>query len=220
MKQKWLLLALAFPAVLVNLSQAHNGFLTAALFGAGLAQLDRRPVIAEVLFCLIAYKPQFGLFIPLVLAASGRWRVFAATAATVAALAQAVTLAFGADVWSAFLVSTKFTRTVVLEQGDTGCYKTQSVFSWVRMWGGGIDFAYAVQTAVTLGVAAALAVLWRSKTALPLKTAGLIIGTLLATPYSLDYVLMLLAPAIAYLPPTAWSVVSRRGKRRFLPPCG
>ena len=33
----WLLLALAFPAVIVNLGQGHNGFLTAALFGAALA---------------------------------------------------------------------------------------------------------------------------------------------------------------------------------------
>ena len=34
--QLWLLLALAFPAVFVNLGQAHNGFLTAALIGAAL----------------------------------------------------------------------------------------------------------------------------------------------------------------------------------------
>ena len=34
--QLWLLLALAFPAVFINLGQAHNGFLTAALIGAAL----------------------------------------------------------------------------------------------------------------------------------------------------------------------------------------
>ncbi len=32
----WLLLALAFPAVFINLGQAHNGFLTAALIGGHL----------------------------------------------------------------------------------------------------------------------------------------------------------------------------------------
>src|SRR5476651_1874015 len=82
----WLLLALAFPAVFINLGQAHNGFLTAALIGAALTQLDRRPIIAGILIGCLAYKPQFGLLIPLVLAASGRWRVFAAAAATVALL--------------------------------------------------------------------------------------------------------------------------------------
>jgi Glycosyltransferase family 87 len=198
-EKMWLLLALAFPAVFINLGQAHNGFLTAALLGAALTQLDCRPVVAGVLIGLLAYKPQFGLLVPLVLAVSGRWRVFASAAVTLAVMTLAVTFAFGADVWSAFLATGKFTRTVVLEQGGTGWYKIQSVFSWVRMWGGGIALAYVVQAAVTVTIAAALAWLWRSRAAYPLKAAALLIGTLLATPYSLDYDLMLLAPAIGYL---------------------
>jgi alpha-1,2-mannosyltransferase len=195
----WLPLALAFPAVFINLGHGHNGFLTAALMTGALLQLDRRPWLAGVLFGLLAYKPQFGLLIPLVLAVSGRWRVFAAATATVAVLALTVTFAFGMDVWAAFLASTKFTRTVVLEQGDTGWHKIQSVFSVVRMWGGGIDLAYALQGVVTLAVAGALAWLWRGSSAFPLKAAALLIGTVLATPYVLDYDLMLLAPAIAFL---------------------
>jgi hypothetical protein len=201
----WLLLALAFPAVFINLGQAHNGFLSAALIGAALALIDRRPWLAGVLIGCLAYKPQFGLLIPLVLAASGRWRVFAAAAATVALLALAVTLAFGTEVWSAFLASTKFTRTVVLEQGDTGWFKIQSVFSWVRMWGGSVALAYALQGAATLLIAAALVWLWRSAAGFALKAAGLVIGSVLATPYSLDYDLMLLAPAIAYLALDGWA---------------
>ena len=195
----WLLLALAFPAVFINLGQAHNGFLTAALIGAALTQIDRRPILSGILIGCLAYKPQFGLLIPLVLIATGRWRVFAAAAATVALLALAVTLAFGPEVWTAFLASTKFTRTVVLEQGGTGWFKIQSVFAWVRMWGGGITLAYAAQGAVTLLIATALVWLWRCAAAFPVKAAALAIGCLLATPYSLDYDLMLLAPAIAYL---------------------
>lgn len=116
----------------INLGHARDGFLTAALFAGALTQLDRRPLIASMLIGLLAYKPQFGLLIPLVLTVSGRRHVFFA-AATVAALALAVTLAFGADAWSAFFVSTKFSRGVVLEQGGIGWYKIQSVFSWVRM---------------------------------------------------------------------------------------
>jgi Glycosyltransferase family 87 len=195
----WLLLALAFPAVFINLGHGHNGFLTVALIAGALTQLERRPFIAGILIGLIAYKPQFGLLIPLVLAVSGRWRVFLVAAATVAALTLAVTLAFGMDVWTAFLASTKFTRHVVLEDGGTGWYKIQSVFSLVRLWGGGIDLAYAVQGTVTLAVAAALGWLWRTRAAFALKAAALLIGTLLATPYALDYDLMLLAPAIAFL---------------------
>jgi hypothetical protein len=114
-------------------------------------------------------------------------------------LTIAVTLAFGLDIWNAFLASTRFTRAVVLEQGETGWHKIQSVFSVVRMWGGGIPLAYAVQVAVMLVVAGGLAWLRRSRASFPIKAAALAIGTILATPYSLDYDLMLLAPAIAFL---------------------
>jgi hypothetical protein len=195
----WLLVALAFPAVFVNIGHGHNGFLTAALIGTALLLLDRRPLVAGVLFGLIAYKPQFGVLIPLVLIATGRWRVFAAAAATVAALTLATLIAFGPEVWRAFLASTALTRIEVLEQGGTGWYKIQSVFSVVRMWGGGVPLAYAAQTAVTVGLAVALIWLWRSAAAFPLKAAALIIAAVLATPYSLDYDLVALAPALAFV---------------------
>ncbi|MCC7348708.1 MAG: DUF2029 domain-containing protein, partial [Variibacter sp.] len=195
----WLVLALAYPAVFVNLGHGHNGFLTAALLGGALLALDRRPVLAGVLFGLLAYKPQFGLMIPLVLVATGRWRAFAAAGMTVAVLVAATTLAFGPDVWPAFAKSATFTREVVLEQGNTGWHKIQSVFSWARMWGAPVPLAYAVQGGATLALAAAMAWLWRSDAGYALKAAGLCLAAVLATPYSLDYDLMVLAPALAFL---------------------
>jgi alpha-1,2-mannosyltransferase len=194
----WLVFALAFPAVLVNLGHGQNGFLTAALLGGALAVLDRRPLVAGVLFGLLAYKPQFGLMIPLVLAASGRWRSFAAAAATVALLVVATTVVFGPDVWHAFLESTRFTRLVVLEQGDPGWHKMQSLFAWARMWGAPIPLAYALQGVLVAGLAATLIRLWRSAAPYPLKAAALCLATVLATPFTFDYDMMVLAPAIAF----------------------
>jgi hypothetical protein len=194
----WLLLAVSFPAVFVNLGHGHNGFLTAALMGFALVWLDRRPVVAGILFGLLAYKPQFGLLIPLVLIATDRWKTFAAAAVTVGMLALAATLAFGPQVWPAFFASTAFTREVVLEAGNTGWHKIQTVFSWVRMWGGPVPLAYTVQMLVTLALGIGVVWLWRSGTSMAVKAAGLIIASLLATPYSLDYDLMALAPALAF----------------------
>jgi hypothetical protein len=185
--------------VFVNLGHGHNGFLTAALMGAALGVLDRRPVLAGILFGFLAYKPQFGLLVPLVLLATGRWRTFGAACAAVAALLIMTTLAFGSSVWDAFLGSLQFTRTVVLEAGETGWHKIQSVFAWVRMWGGSVALAYAVQSATTLALAAAVVWLWRLKVDLALKAAVLVIAAILATPYSLDYDMTALAPAIAFL---------------------
>ena len=192
-------LVLAYPAVFVNLGHGHNGFLTAALMGGALALLDRRPWLAGVLFGMLAYKPQFGLMIPLVLLVTGRWRVIAGAAATVAALIVAATLCFGVEVWTAFLDGARFTQAVVLEAGNTGWHKIQSVFAVARMWGGSVPLAYAVQAGATVAVAAGLVRLWRSRAAFALKAAALPIAALLATPYSLDYDLMVLAPAIAFL---------------------
>jgi alpha-1,2-mannosyltransferase len=195
----WLLLALAFPAVLINVGHGHNGFLTAALLGGGLVILDRRPLVAGILFGLMAYKPQFGLMIPIALAAGGYWRTFIAAAATAVMLTVVTTLVFGVQVWHAFFVGAEFTRTVVLEQGDTGWHKIQSIFSWARMWGAPVPLAYTIQGAATLVFAMATAWLWHGKAPYPLKAAGLCLAAILATPYTLDYDMMVLAPAIAFL---------------------
>ena len=42
----------------------------AGLFGAALVTLQQRPVLSGVLFGLLAYKPQFGLLIPVALLAA------------------------------------------------------------------------------------------------------------------------------------------------------
>ncbi len=195
----WLLLAIAFPAVFINLGHGQNGFLTVALFGGALTLLDRRPLVAGILIGLMIYKPQFGLMIPLVLLATGRWRVIFAAAGTIAVLLAITLLALGPAVWPAFLDSMTITRVVLLEEGDIGWFKIQSVFAWGRLWGGPVALAYLIQTIVTLSVAAALIWFWRSPARYPLKASALLIGSLLATPFCLDYDLMLLAPVIAFL---------------------
>ena len=95
-------LALAFPATFVNLGHGQNGFLTASLLGGALLLLDKRPIVAGVLVGLLAYKPQFGLLIPLVLLATARWRVIGAAVATVFVAAAVATALFGVKVWVAF----------------------------------------------------------------------------------------------------------------------
>jgi hypothetical protein len=193
------LAALAFPAMFVNLGHGQNGFLTAALLGGALVLLDRRPALAGVLIGLLAYKPQFGVLIPLVLLVTFRWTAIAAACATVLATCAATLALFGMAVWSAFAASTALTRHVVLEAGTTGWEKIQSLFSAVRMWGGGTDAAYAAHGALALAVAASLVWLWRSAAAFELKAAALAVGCLLATPYVIDYDLTILAVAIAFL---------------------
>jgi Glycosyltransferase family 87 len=193
-----LLIAAAFPAVFVNIGHGQNGFLTAALLGGALQLLDRRPWLAGVLIGCLAYKPQFGVLIPVALLAGGRWSTIAAAAATIAGLLAISFATLGGGVWHAFADSMAFTQTVVLEQGDTGWEKIQSIFSAVRMWGAGVQTAYAAQATLALMLAASLAWLWQSDAAFELKASALATASLLATPYVLDYDLVALAVAIAF----------------------
>jgi hypothetical protein len=194
-----LLVAAAFPAVFVNVGHGQNGFLTAALLGGALHWLDRRPWLAGVLIGLLAYKPQFGVLIPIALVAGGRWRTIGTAAATVAALVAVSFVTLGGGVWHAFADSMNFTQVVVLEQGGTGWQKIQSIFAGVRAWGANVPTAYAVQGSLLAMLAASLAWLWHSDAAFELKAAALAVGSLLATPYVLDYDLVVLAVAITFL---------------------
>ena len=67
------------------------------------------------------------------------------------------------------------------------------------MWGGSDRLAYAVHAAVVIALGVMLVRLWRSDRPYPLKAGALIIASVLSTPYALDYDMMALAPAIAFL---------------------
>lgn len=194
----WLPAAAAFPAVFINLGHGQNGFLTAGLLGAALLALDRRPALAGALFALLCYKPQFALVIPLALLAAGAWRAILAGLVATLMLVGLSSLAFGIDVWPAFLASTASAQKLLLEQGEVGFAKLQSVFAVIRMWGGSVALAYALQGAVTLLVMCSVAWAWRAPRDRNASAALLMIGTLLASPHVLDYDLVVLGPAITF----------------------
>ena len=194
----WLPIAAGFPAVFINLGHGQNGFLTAALFGAALLALPARPVVSGVLFGLLAYKPQFALVAPIALLAAAQWRTVVAAGITVMVLVGITSLVFGGDLWLAFAASTETSRKLLLEQGDVGFEKLQSVFAAVRMSGGGVPLAYAVQGVVSVAVVSGTAWAWRSACDRDLKAALLVIATVLASPHVLDYDLVILALAIAF----------------------
>lgn len=207
-----MLAAVAFPPVFINLTHGHNGFLTAGVFGLGLLLLDRRPLISGILLGLLAYKPQFAALLPFVLIATGRWPAAISAAATVIVFAGLSLAVFGWDAWAGFIASGTFTRTVVLEAGDTGWHKIMTAFSAARGLGAGIGAAYAFQGLVTLGVIALTVRLWRGEAPFGVKAAALLAGSLLVTPYALDYDMMLLGPALAFLAKDAAATGWRRGE--------
>jgi hypothetical protein len=194
-----LLLACGFPGVVWNAAVGQNGFVTAALVGAVLVQMERRPVVAGMCLGLLTYKPQFGILFPFVLAVEGRWRVIAAAAMSAAAVGAASLLAFGTEAWHAFAAWMPVTSEAVFADGRAGLNKLQSLLGVVRWLGADITTAWIAQGVLMAGSAVAVAALWRCPIPYEIKAAALAVGALLATPYLYIYDFPVLAVPIAFV---------------------
>ncbi|MBF0246567.1 MAG: DUF2029 domain-containing protein, partial [Alphaproteobacteria bacterium] len=102
--------ALAAPAALVNALYGQNGAFTAVFLGGALMALPTRPVVAGVLFGLLAFKPHLGVLVPLVLALGGHWRTFAAAAFTAVLAGLAAGAVGGFDAWAVYPARMDFMR--------------------------------------------------------------------------------------------------------------
>lgn len=191
--------AVAFPAVIWNLSVGQTGMLTAALFGGGLLLLRERPVVAGILFGLLTYKPQFGILVPVALICGGQWRVIVAAALTAVATVGVSAAIFGTAPWFAFVHSLPAASQAMLVDGRVGLIKLQSVFGVVRVLGGSPELAWATQGVLIAGLALVIGWLWRRPVGADLKAAALAVAALLATPYVFIYDLVLLTVPMALL---------------------
>jgi hypothetical protein len=189
---------LAFPAVLLTLANGQNAFLSAALIGAGAMWLGTRPILAGVAFGLLSFKPHLGLLLPLALVAAGRWRTFAAAAATATAFAGASLAVFGPAAWQGFFAASALAR-ATLEQGLVEPGKMVSAFAAVRVLGGSTGLAYAIQGALVASVGAVLAWTLRRRPRTAAEAPLIVLAALLASPFLLDYDLAMLAFPLAWL---------------------
>lgn len=201
--QPLLLLAAAFPPVLITVTHGQSSFLVAALLGGGALLVRSRPVLAGVCFGLAVIKPQFGPLVPLVLLLTGEWRALAAAAGTAVLLAVVTTLAFGADAWPAWLGASSVAQ-AAMEQGAVGFAKMQSPFAAALLLGAPLGVAYALQATVAVAVVATIAwASWRRRYSLALGSA-MLAGAPLLTPFVLDYDLVLLAFPLVFLAGTGF----------------
>ncbi|HET6941408.1 MAG TPA: glycosyltransferase family 87 protein [Sphingomicrobium sp.] len=190
------LVALASPLTPLVLANGQNSFFTAALLGAGLLSLERRPALAGTLFGGLVYKPQLGVVIAPLLLFTRNWRGLAGAAfATVALVGLSVVL-FGRESWIAWIDSLRYGR-LYMEQGYVGFYKSSSLFSTARSWGASVGLAYLVQAAGTIG---AIALIWKARAApASVRSAAVCVGAALSTPYLLDYDMAVVGVGAAFL---------------------
>jgi alpha-1,2-mannosyltransferase len=196
-----LLLALAFPGVIICIGNGHAEFLLAGLLGGALLLLDRQHYVAGLLLGLCSVKPHLFLLVPVALLAGGCWRAIL-SAAIIVLLGTAISIAiFGVEVWRDFLVTASGLGGGIEHSGAsyvTVLAKQQSAFAFGSRLGGPI-LAIIVQIATMTFAAWAVAITWAKKRPLEERALVLCCGTLLASPYLFDYDLVILAVPMALL---------------------
>jgi hypothetical protein len=159
-------------------------------------------VLAGLLFGAVCYKPHFGLLLPIVLAAGGHWRAFAAAAFAVLGLCGLSLAMFGWETWHAYLVAFAGAHSVY-SSGALDLAAYISPFGAARSIGLSPLPSCAVQAAATLGASVAVWTAWRRRLSLPVRAAVLTAATPVAIPVGLVYDLMLSGIAMAWL--VRWS---------------
>jgi arabinofuranan 3-O-arabinosyltransferase len=193
------LAAAASPFALWSFLSGQNGFMTAALIAGVLVLLDRRPVLAGILLGLLTIKPQLGIVFPVILILTGRWRAFAAAAATALSLALISYGLFGMESWIAFFHGLQQQSSAVLERGEVVFRKQQTIHGLVRLLGGGEGPAWTAHVVVASLALGFTAWLWLQQVDDRLKKAALVMTALLATPYLFLYDLPILSVPVAFL---------------------
>ena len=108
--------------------------------------IDRRPVLAGILFGLLTFKPHLGVLIPFALLVLGAWRVIAVAAVTTLLLVAGSVAVFGTEPWQRFVGETSGYQ-LSLVQGFEGFYTRMmaSVLAAARTFGLSYQTALAIQ---------------------------------------------------------------------------
>jgi arabinofuranan 3-O-arabinosyltransferase len=196
-------LVLASPFTVWNLTGGQNGLLTASLLGASLLLLERRPVLAGLFIGCLSYKPQFGILLPVALAASNQWRAFASATATTVLLVGASIAAFGAGAWLAFPRELLAQNSAILlfdsDKAPIPNLGLQTIYGLIRALHLGAPMAWLAQGAAAAGIVVIVWLVWRSPVRYSLKAATLSAAILLATPYAYAYDMAVTAISLAFL---------------------
>ena len=186
-----LLAAIALsPAAVFCLISGQSSFVTAAMLLTIFACLDRKPMLAGILLGLLTLKPQLGLLFPVMLAASGRWRVFLVASATALLIAAATAALFGPQVWLDFVQKGIPVQNLVLADPDRiGTPFFPTIFMNVRGTGASYAIAMTVQACFSAFAIGAVFFAFRHrKDADPQLLAALFFAcSICAVPYLLSY---------------------------------
>lgn len=198
-RRRMLFLAAA-PGVTVCIFFGQNGFYSAALLIGGLLCLDRRPVLAGILFGILTIKPQLGLLVPVVLLLERRWVTIMSAVATTAVLFAATTMLFGWNAWVEFWQKVIPQQEWLTAHGGGLLFEmVSSVFYAGRLLHLPLAFDWALQGIVSALALAAVAWTYRQRRDPAYSLALFVTATFLVTPYILNYDMVIFGFVVALL---------------------
>lgn len=190
----------AGPFVAHNFWVAQNGYISASLGLGALALRERRPVLAGILLGLLTVKPQLGLLFPFLLVAERRWSMIASAALTTVALVAASVAVFGVETWEGYFDEVVPYQAYVMRALEgTFLAMMPAFYGALRNWTVTPDLALTLHLLVAVPVALVTIVAFFRVADARYRTALLVLGTFVVTPYALSYDLGLLVPALVLL---------------------
>jgi hypothetical protein len=215
--RKELLLVLAsFSGLWMNLLRGQNGFMTAALAGAALQCIQRRPVLAGVFIGILSIKPHLALLFPVALIAAGAWKTFFSAAVTSTLFMVVATSALGIETFGAWLHSVGAARELMESHGSAYWVHMPTTFALLRLLGVPVLASYVGHGMVALGATVVVWWVWRYCTQWELRGAVLTTATFLISPYLLEYDLTWLALPIAWMAVLGLREGWLRGEREIM----
>ena len=182
----WLMLAV----IICNIRFTQNGFLTSALFLAGLAYWNRAPFMAGIFIGLLTIKLQLGVLIPLALLIDRNWTAFFSATVTALGLVILSALVFGHQAWfDYFEIAVPYQTRIMTELGVGDPYLSMMMSGFMGARTLGIEGtpAWIIHSMFAIpGFVLAIWCLTRSSTLLERSTA-LVLGTFLVSPYTFNY---------------------------------
>ncbi len=210
-KPRWVLaLTCVTPGVVWAALSGQCAFIVGGLAMFALVALNRRPVVAgAVLGLAIMLKPTLLLMTPIALLAGGHWRALVAAGLTCVCVLGLSVILYGVGPWNDWVT---VAPTYLARIAADPRYRTAIIAPTALAIGLGVTGWPLAVCRIGFAVAGAglAAGVFRLKGASPaLRLLALIGGSLLATPYAMNYETALLSPAAAL------AVVEARGLRRL-----
>jgi alpha-1,2-mannosyltransferase len=205
--------AFAFPPFLYLVNVGQTSIVPMAAFAAAWVSLERsRPWLAGAALGLLAFKPQFGLAVTVVVLASREWRMIGGAVVCLAAQAVSVWLMFGRDVFPRYAASMAI-AVANAELLDPKPYLTHAIPTVTRLLPRAIGIPLWL---ITMSAALWCVVrVWRSGAPLRVRFGMLMAASLIASPHLSIYDLIILFPVALWCGAYVESHGSLEERRKF-----